>query len=127
MKLLLTAGFMLVSMFVHSQSFEMSSLVKELNLPRKVQGVVVDDANNKTPLAFASVVVSSSNISVDTDLKGLFDLKLMPGHYTIEVEFIGYKNTVIKNIEVTSNSSQFIEIFLGPETISSDLVLANYK
>ncbi len=125
MKFNLTVGFLLISTIVFAQSFEVSSLVETKNLPVIVEGKVMDTANNNLPLAFATITVKEPEITVSTDFDGGFNLKLSPGFYSFEVEFIGYNNVVVNNIEVKANGTRFIEVLLNPKTISADIALTN--
>ena len=125
MKFNLTVGFLLISTVVFAQSFEVSSLVETKKMPVIVEGKVMDKVDNNLPLAFATITVKESETIVSTNLNGVFKLKLIPGFYSFEVEFIGYKNAVVNNVDVKANDTRFIEILLNPETISTNLALAN--
>jgi hypothetical protein len=69
------------SILVNAQQFTLS-------------GKVVDE--NKTPLAGASILVKEIKKGVSTDLSGNFSFKLKKGNYTVEVSFLGYKNSFRK-------------------------------
>jgi hypothetical protein len=57
----------------------------------------VIDAETKSPLVFASIAVTESNVGIITNIDGEFTLKISPDlvNHSIEVSFLGYKNKVI--------------------------------
>ncbi len=73
-------------------------------------GKVVDAVNNE-PLPFVNIVVSGSSIGTTTDLDGNFVLKgLAPGFIRLEASFIGYKQAISAEIEVSNANANSIEI-----------------
>ncbi len=73
-------------------------------------GKVVDAVNNE-PLPFVNIVVSGSSIGTTTDLDGNFVLKgLTPGFIRLEASFIGYKQAISAEIEVSNANANSIEI-----------------
>jgi hypothetical protein len=73
-------------------------------------GKVVDAVNNE-PLPFVNIVVSGSSIGTTTDLDGNFVLKgLTPGFIRLEASFIGYKQAISAEIEVSNANASNIEI-----------------
>ena len=67
-----------------------------------VQGTVLDKEFEDQPLAFAEVRVKGLDLSTRTDVAGRYSLNLVPGNYTLLVEFIGYETREIVNVEVQS-------------------------
>jgi len=66
----------------------------------KIAGVVID-AEAKEPLVGANVVVKGTDLGAATDEKGrYYILQVPPGVYTIEINYIGYNKSIIKNVEV---------------------------
>ncbi|HOF22229.1 MAG TPA: carboxypeptidase-like regulatory domain-containing protein [Bacteroidales bacterium] len=57
----------------------------------------VIDAETKSPLVFASVAVTESNVGIITNIDGGFTLKISPDlvSHNIEVTFLGYKNKIV--------------------------------
>jgi hypothetical protein len=73
-------------------------------------GKVVDAVNNE-PLPFVNIVVSDTSIGTTTDLNGNFVLKgLTPGFIRLEASFIGYKQAISAEIEVSNANASNIEI-----------------
>jgi len=67
-----------------------------------VQGMVLDKEFENQPLAFAEVKVKGLDLSTKTDLTGSYSLNLLPGKYTLLVDFIGYETKEIVDVEVQS-------------------------
>lgn len=92
-----------------------------------VQGTVLDKESEDQPLAFAEVRVKGLDLSTRTDLSGRYSLNLLPGTYTLLVDFIGYETKEIKNIEVESKVSakELGELLLESRKRPADLTLAS--
>ena len=75
-----------------------------------LKGKIVDAVSNE-PLPFVNVIVSGTTIGTTTDLDGNFTLTgLTPGFIRIEVSFVGYKQAISPEIEVTVANANSIEI-----------------
>jgi len=75
-----------------------------------LKGKIVDAVSNE-PLPFVNVIVSGTNTGTSTDLNGNFTLTgLTPGFIRIEASFVGYKQTISPEIEVTVANANSIEI-----------------
>lgn len=75
-----------------------------------LKGKVVDAVSNE-PLPFVNVVVSGTTTGTITDLDGNFLLNgLNPGFIRIETSFVGYRQTISSEIEVSAANTNFIEI-----------------
>ena len=73
-------------------------------------GKVVDAVSNE-PLPFVNIIVSGTFIGTTTDLDGNFILKgLEPGFIRIEASFVGYKQALSSEIEVSVANANTIEI-----------------
>lgn len=60
------------------------------------------DATNNEPLAFASVGILGSNISVLSDIEGVFEFTgIIPGYYKLSAISVGFENTITEEIHVT--------------------------
>ncbi len=68
-----------------------------------VQGSVLDVEVNDEPLPFVTVTVKGANISATTDLDGIYRLKLLPGNYTLEFNFPGYRKVVLQDVKISKN------------------------
>jgi len=73
-------------------------------------GKVVDAVSNE-PLPFVNIIVSGTFIGTTTDLDGNFILKgLDPGFIRLEASFVGYKQALSSEIEVSVANANNIEI-----------------
>ncbi|WP_298262854.1 carboxypeptidase-like regulatory domain-containing protein [uncultured Lutibacter sp.] len=85
-----------------SQSFNVSSLVSDVNNEGVIEGVVYD-TNLTSELAFANVSIKNTTIEVETDFDGSFSINLKPGNYTLIFSFLGYKTVEVDNVKVTAS------------------------
>ena len=73
-------------------------------------GKVVDAVSNE-PLPFVNIIVSGTSTGTTTDLAGNFILRgLTPGFIRLEASFIGYKQAISAEIEVSVANASTIEI-----------------
>lgn len=121
MKLFWFAIILFSSTLIHSQSFEVESLLSETSTTGKIKGLVFDSESNNDPLLFASVAIKNTTISTTTDLDGSYLLKVKPGNYTLVFSFIGYKTIEVKNVLVTSNEIAINNQTLSPIEINFDI------
>lgn len=86
-------------------------------------GKVVDAVSNE-PLPFVNIIVSGSLLGTSTDIDGHFALKgLTPGFIRIEASFIGYKQAISSEIEVSVANTNFIEIKMEEQKEQIDEVV----
>lgn len=92
-----------------------------------MQGTVLDKESEDQPLAFAEVRVKGLDLSTRTDLSGRYSLNLLPGTYTLQVEFIGYETKEINGIQVQSRESatDLGELLMESRKRPADLTLAS--
>src|SRR5665811_113118 len=97
--------------------------IRDRNSPKEGFGVVtgiLHDATNNEHVEYGSVVLFRNSDSTMvtgslTDAKGKFQLeKLKPGKYYIRIQFIGYENKIIPNVNI---SVQNADIKLGDISI----------
>ncbi len=87
-----------------------------------LEGRVVDAVSNE-PLPFVNIVVSGTTTGTTTDLEGKFILYgLKPGFIRIETSFVGYRQTVSSEIEVSAANTNYIEIEMEPQKEQIDEV-----
>ncbi|HEX2975456.1 MAG TPA: carboxypeptidase-like regulatory domain-containing protein [Bacteroidales bacterium] len=86
-----------------------------------IKGKVVD-AENGSPLVFATVAVKESNVAIITNIDGEFTLKLFPGSSkNLEVSFLGYKNKTI-SIDDLKQGKNVIRMEAAPIPIKEVVV-----
>ena len=80
-----------------------------------VRGRIID-AQSRTPLIFATIIVKDSNVGIITNVDGEFTLKISPSAAEIEVSYLGYRN---KSVEISSliNNNNINIIALDPAPI----------
>ncbi len=79
---------------------------------QNIRGTVRDGASDE-PLVAATVVILNTNPSLgaSTDENGNFSISHVPvGRYDIEVTYVGYEPTIIKEVMLTSSKEAFLEI-----------------
>ena len=69
-----------------------------------LEGVLLDGEFDNEPLAFATVTIQGTGLTVNTDLKGEYHLEIEPGIYTLVFDFVGYESNEIENVVVEKNS-----------------------
>ncbi|MEJ6734228.1 MAG: TonB-dependent receptor, partial [Flavobacteriales bacterium] len=109
---LLIVGFLLMSTAAFAQ-------------PGSLKGKITDK-NTGEPIPFANVVAEKNGnlvSGVTTDFDGFYTIKpLDPGNYNLKVSFVGYGQTTLEGIVVSSNKISFRDIQLS-EGISIDEVV----
>ncbi len=77
---------------------------------QNIRGTVKDGASDE-PLSYVTVVLINTNYGTSTDSLGNFIIKNVPvGRYDIEVTYLGYEPTIIKEILLTAAKEAFLEI-----------------
>ncbi|NQU51280.1 MAG: TonB-dependent receptor [Bacteroidetes bacterium] len=77
-----------------------------------LKGKVVDAVNNE-PLPFVNVLVAGTSLGTVTDVNGNFLLTgLAPGFVRVEASFVGYKQAISSEVEVSRANTNYIEIAL---------------
>jgi len=92
----------------------------------KISGKLIDSTTTK-PVEFASVAVYDKNNKVVdgamTDMNGAFTVKnLAKGTYRVVASFIGYKNSTLNKVEVTTNKA---DINVGNILMATDTKILN--
>jgi hypothetical protein len=91
----------------------------------KVRGTVVD-AVTKQPLSGASVVVQGTNpmIGTTSDNRGAFTLPpLAVGRFNIEVSYIGYAPSLVREVMVQSGRETVLEVAMNPMAVTASEVV----
>ncbi|MEI6866374.1 TonB-dependent receptor [Flavicella sp.] len=76
-----------------------------------IKGIIIDKVSDES-VPFATVVIKSTDITYGTssDDNGKFNLgKLTPDNYTIVISYIGFVDTVIRNVEI-KNKNQVVNL-----------------
>lgn len=94
-------------------------------LTQTIRGKIMD-TESKTPLPGANVIVldSPSFLGASTDVNGEFRIENVPlGRVSLSVSYLGYENSVIPNILVTSGKEVVLEIALRESLVSMEEVV----
>lgn len=127
MKRYILAFCLLFSVITYSQSFEISSLVKNTSQNGTIKGIVLDNEYNNEPLAFATITVKNTNLSTTSEIDGSFYFDLKPGTYDLIFSFTGYKNIELNNVVVTQNATSSCNQILSALPFEASMVASKIK
>jgi len=98
--------FLIITTFISGTVF-----AQHATLTQTVKGIVIDEQSGNV-LSNATVVIEGYNLPGDiTDSLGNFKLKAIPiGRQNLKVTLIGYEESVIRSIEVTSSKEVVVEV-----------------
>jgi len=86
----------------------------------KLQGNITD-AKTKVPIAYATIQLEKDGIrkgGTFTDDNGKYVINALdPGSYTITVKYIDYQDKQVTDIEVSSNSTKFLNIEISQTSV----------
>lgn len=77
-----------------------------------IRGIIIDNASN-APIAYANLILLNTNpvIGTSSDIGGNFRLNNVPvGRYDIQVSYVGYEPTIIREVQVSSAKETFLTI-----------------
>lgn len=81
-----------------------------------INGSVLNSIN-RTPIAFATVLILNTGNGEITDDAGTFQIKdLTPGNYDLKISHLGYKDIILYQVQVTNTKPAFLEILLEENT-----------
>jgi len=89
----------------------------------KIKGKVTDSITGVT-LPGATVVLDGTSLGAATNLEGEYIISnIKPGTYTIKVTYIGYKNIVISNVQLSAGQTFELNGNMSPEGILTEGVV----
>ena len=81
----------------------------------------ISSANNQTKLQGANIILLSTNLGSVSDSSGIYIIpNILPGTYSIRANYIGYKQTTIKNIIIYTGQTTVINFILEEEVLESN-------
>ena len=90
-----------------------------------LKGTILDEELNNEPLMFASVMLKDTDITVETNLHGNFEIEgIEPGSYTLVISYPGYEERQLP-VEVTLDEVSYIQKGLRAKRISLAEVAGN--
>ena len=108
-----TIYFILLSFFLGSISAQTGN----------VRGYIKSSQDN-IELQSANIMLLSTNLGSISDSNGVYIISnITPGTYSIRANYIGYKQTTIKNITIYSGQSTLINFILEEEVIKGDEII----
>ena len=91
-----------------------------------IQGRVTD-ANSKSGIPGATIVVVSTNVGATTDANGDYSLKVGAGAYKVAVSFVGYQTQTI-TVNVNAADNETVNVALSESTASlSEVVVTGTR
>jgi hypothetical protein len=95
---------------------------QDKGLVGKIEGFIID-AESKSELIGANILLVNTTIGAATDIKGKFIIENAPiGNYSVKISFMGYDPIIKTDILVRSNRTTSINGQLSPSSIESDEV-----
>lgn len=105
-KILLVAVFSSLSVFAQNQ--------------KTIKGIVTENNTEKTPLAFATVIIKGTEIGANTDENGLYELIVPEGTHQIEASYLGY---LTKELTLNTAIEKELNFSLDAEATELDQVV----
>jgi outer membrane receptor protein involved in Fe transport len=88
----------------------------------KIQGTVTDEKTG-TPIPYANVLVSGTDVGAATDDDGdFFILNVAPGEYAVEVSCLGYRTKIIEKVRVEYDKTTRLAVTLESTPIDISAV-----
>ena len=79
----------------------------------KISGDIVDSETNN-PIIGANVIIVGTNLGAATDIDGSFYIiNIPPGIFDLQISYIGYETTIIKDIKVSVNRTSHQNISIN--------------
>ncbi len=83
----------------------------------KITGIITDKATEE-PLMGAAIVVVDTKLGAVSDLNGQYTiLDVPPGIYTLQISFVGFRNTTVKEVRVNIDQTTRIDVNLESTAI----------
>lgn len=81
----------------------------------------ISDQNSGEPLIGATVVIEGTSIGTSTDFDGKYQFSAEPGVYTLVINYLGYNEKKIEEVEIKSNETTYLDFSLTDEAVELDL------
>lgn len=108
-----TPLFVLISIFISFSAFAQLR-------PGSLRGIISDAADGEA-IAFATVVVKQDSTTIIagaySDFDGIYGINpIDPGTYTVEIKYIGYATTTIKEVNISPNTPTLLNVKMQAES-----------
>ena len=97
------------------------------NLTQTIRGTIVDE-HTQMPLVgvLVEAYIDSTKNGAITDVDGKFKLEGMPiGRYLINFSYLGYENTGVSQLEVTSTKETILNIEMTEKVTTTATIISN--
>lgn len=89
----------------------------------KINGLVTD-ADTKSVLIGANIIILEKQIGASTDDAGYFEIdRLQPGTYILKISYLGYQEKIIPDVIVKSAKPAFLNIELNQSALTTENVV----
>ena len=93
----------------------------------KIRGTIVD-AQTGEPLFGSNIILKGTSLGAASDINGVFIiLRVPPGSYEVKASMLGYKATIVKNVNVEVDRTIQLNFELSPSSIESDEIVVTAK
>ncbi len=89
----------------------------------KIAGRVIDQQTGQ-PLPGANIIIEGTNLGAASDQNGdFFIINLSPQTYTLQVRMMGYKPVTVRDVHVSVNRTEYLEIKMQTMVIEGEAVV----
>lgn len=105
-------------------------IITEINFAQKgiLRGIVKDATNDEALIGVNILVNELEGVGTSTNTKGVFELKLNYGSYSLRISYIGYQTVIKTDVVVSAGKETFLTIKLMPSIIQTQetIIRADY-
>jgi hypothetical protein len=88
-----------------------------------VKGTILDEEMGNDPLMFARVELKDTNVTVQTNLHGNFEIDgLEPGTYTLVIRYLGYESSEVP-VSIEENKVTYVHRGLHAKRIPEGAIM----
>ena len=88
-----------------------------------IKGRVLNAANNEA-VPLATLALQNTEIAIQSDLDGNYEfVGLQPGIYTVVITFVGFKDKIVNEIQVSNNKPTLIDFALEEASVAIEKVV----
>jgi len=106
--------------------FFLSNLITSVCLSQttgKIQGKI-SDVETSEVLIGVNIMLLGTSLGTASDINGDFFLfNLPPGSYNLSMSMIGYKNTIVEDVQVSVNRTTPLTLQMAPSVLEGDVVV----
>ena len=106
--------------------FLLGNLITSVCLSQTTGKIIgkISDVETSEVLIGVNIMLLGTNLGIASDINGeFFLLNLPPGSYNLSVSMIGYKNTMIEDVQVSVNRTTPLTFQMTPSVLEGDVVV----